>query len=247
MPWWGLPACLTIGFVAGVINTVAAGGSFLTLPLLLFLGLPATMANGTNRVGVLLQNVSAVWGFHRAGVLEWSWALRASIPVCAGGLAGAVAALSVPDVAFRRILAIAMLAMTFATLVYRAIAPARSEPAPPLRPGTAIGLFAMGVYGGFLQAGIGFLSLAITSLAGIDLVRGNGIKAIVVFLLTLLTLLVFAGTGNVDWLAGLALGTGNALGSLIGVRLAVLQGQRWLEYAVSIALVVFALFLWTGG
>jgi uncharacterized membrane protein YfcA len=88
---------MAIGFVAGVINTIAAGGSFLTLPLLLFLGLPATVANGTNRVGVLLQNISAVWGFHRGDVLEWSWGLRAALPACTGAAAGVIAALSVPE------------------------------------------------------------------------------------------------------------------------------------------------------
>ena len=93
----------------------------------------------------------------------------------------------------------------------------------PWHPGIVAGFFAMGVYGGFLQAGVGFLSLALTSVAGIDLVRGNGIKSFVVLLLTLLSLAVFAGTGHIDWPAGLALGRGSALGSVVGVRLAILR------------------------
>jgi len=68
------------GGVAGVLNVVAAGGSFLTLPLLIFLGLPASVANGTNRVAILLQNIGAVWGFHRYGVLDWRAILWAAIP-----------------------------------------------------------------------------------------------------------------------------------------------------------------------
>jgi len=244
MPIWGLAACMAIGFIAGVINTIAAGGSFLTLPLLLFLGLPTTAANGTNRVAVLFQNTSALWGFHRGDVLEWSWGLRAAVPACAGAAVGVTAALTIPDIAFRKLLAVAMLAMTLFTLIYRAVAAPRPEPISPWHPGMVAGFFAMGVYGGFLQAGVGFLSLALTSVAGIDLVRGNGIKSFVVLLLTLLSLAVFAGTGHIDWPAGLALGSGSALGSVVGVRLAILRGQRWLEYVVSIALVIFAVVLW---
>jgi uncharacterized membrane protein YfcA len=137
-----------------------------------------------------------------------------------------------------------MLAMTLFTLIYRAAAAPRPEPISPWHPGMVAGFFAMGIYGGFLQAGVGFLSLALTSLAGINLVRGNGIKAFVVLLLTTLSLAVFAGTGHIDWPAGLALGTGNALGSVVGVRLAILRGHRWTEYVVAITLVIFAVVLW---
>ena len=244
MPLSGVLACIIVGFLAGVLNTIAAGGSFLTLSLLLFLGLPATAANGTNRVAVLFQNIGALWGFHRGDVLEWTWSLRASVPACAGAALGVTAAFYVPDTAFRKLLAVAMLAMTLFTLIYRAVASARPRPMSPWHPGIVAGFFAMGVYGGFLQAGVGFLSLALTSVAGIDLVRGNGIKAFVVFLLTVLSLAVFAGAGQIAWPAGVALGLGSAIGSVIGVRLAILRGQRWLEYVVSIALVIFAVVLW---
>ena len=235
---------MAIGFIAGVINTVAAGGSFLTLSLLLFLGQPAILANGTNRVAVLFQNIGAIWGFHRGDVLEWSWGLRAAVPACAGAATGVAAALYIPDFAFRKLLAIAMLAMTLFTLIHRAVAAPRPAPINPWHPGVVAGFFATGFYGGFLQAGVGFLSLALTSMAGIDLVRGNGIKAFVVLLLTLLSLAVFASTGHVDWPTGVALGAGSALGSVVGVRFAILRGQRWLEYVVSIALVIFAVVLW---
>lgn len=108
------------------------------------------------------------------------------------------------------------------------------------------GFFLTGVYGGFLQAGVGFLALAMTTLAGFDLVRGNAVKVFAVLLLTILSLVAFAGTGHVDWPAGLALALGNALGGLVGVRLAVLKGQRWLQAVVTVTIVVFAVLLWDG-
>lgn len=241
----GLAALFGAGFVAAVLNVVAAGGSFLTLPLLLFLDLPATVANGTNRVGVLAQNVSAVLGFHRHRVLPLGWALAVSVPAVIGASLGVWGALTVPDIAFRRILSVVMLTMTLGTLLHRSFAgPARPEPQHPWHWTMIGGFFLMGLYGGFIQAGVGFLALALTTIAGHDLVRGNAIKVFTVMLLTTLSLAVFAGTGNVDWPAGIALGLGNMLGGVVGVRLAVLKGHKWLEHVVTATIVIFAVMLW---
>jgi uncharacterized protein len=241
----GYVALVVVGFVAAVINVIAGGGSFLTLPLLIFLGLPAPIANGTNRVGVLAQNVSAVAGFHRHDVLPVRWSLAVSVPAMAGAALGAWAALHVSDLAFRRTLAFAMLAFTLATLWNRGTpAGTRAEPRPAAHPLMAAGFFVTGVYGGFLQAGVGFLVLAMTTMAGLDLVRGNAVKVFAVMLLTLLSLGIFAGAGQVDWPAGAALGVGNLLGGIAGVRLAVRQGHRWLQGAVTVTVVVFAILLW---
>jgi uncharacterized membrane protein YfcA len=241
----GLTALFVVGFVAAVINVIAAGGSFLTLPLLLFLGLPATLANGTNRVGVLAQNVSAVVGFHRHQILPLRWALQVSVPAVIGAAIGVWAALNVPDIAFRRILSIVMLVMTLGTLLHKSMRGApRTEPQNPWHWSMLLGFFFMGLYGGFLQAGVGFLALAMTTLAGLDLVRGNAVKVFAVMLLTTLSLAVFAGTGNVDWPAGIALGLGNVLGGVVGVRVAVLKGHKWLEHIVTVTIVIFAVLLW---
>jgi hypothetical protein len=114
-------------------------------------------------------------------------------------------------------------------------------------PAMVVGFFLSGLYGGFIQAGVGFMALGMTTLAGLDLVRGNAVKVFVVMLLTLLSLAVFAGTGNVDWPAGAALGLGQMLGGLVGVRVAVLKGQKWLEHVVTVTIVVFAVMLWVTG
>jgi uncharacterized membrane protein YfcA len=121
-----------------------------------------------------------------------------------------------------------------------------SRPAP-IRSRSAIitiGFFLIGVYGGFLQAGVGFLILALTSMAGFDLVRGNAIKVLSILLLTVLALAVFASHQSVDWPLGLALGAGTLVGGQVGVRLTVLKGHRWVQTVVSAAIVVFAIGLW---
>ncbi len=231
------------GIVASIINVVAGGGSFITLPILIFLGLPGVVANGTNRVGVLMQNASAIWGFHNARVLDWRWALTASVPAIVGSAIGTWAALYVGDEMFRRILAIVMVVITVTTLL-----------APDPRAGTAArssqswlvaaGFLLVGLYGGFLQAGVGFLVLAITTWAGMDLVRGNAIKVVSVLLVTVLALAIFAVNGSIHWPMGIALAIGNTLGGLIGVRLAVTKGHRWLKGAVTATIIVFAIRLW---
>jgi uncharacterized membrane protein YfcA len=245
VPPLGLAALFAVGFIAAVINVIAAGGSFLTLPLLLFLGLPATVANGTNRVGVLAQNISAVLGFHRHNILPVRWALGVSVPAVAGAAIGVWAALNVPEIAFRRILSVVMLTMTLGTLLHKSLRGETPEhPESPWHWTMVVGFFCTGLYGGFLQAGVGFLALAMTSVAGHDLVRGNAVKVFTVMLLTTLSLAVFAGTGHVDWSAGVALGLGNILGGIVGVRVAVLKGHKWLEHVVTVTIVIFAVMLW---
>jgi uncharacterized membrane protein YfcA len=239
-----LAVLFAAGVVSGVLNVVAGGGSFLTLPLLIFLGLPAGVANGTNRVGVLAQNVAGVWGFHRSRAIDWRWGLAASVPAMAGAALGAWAALQLSDFAFRRMLSVAMLGMTLWTVLRPPGQRDRTDFTSPWHPGMVLGFFAIGLYGGVIQAGVGFAVLAVTSLAGMDLVKGNAVKLLTVLLLTLLSLAVFASGGAVDWPLGLTLAAGNIIGALAGVRLAVTRGHQWIQRVVTVSVVVLALLLW---
>ena len=235
---------LVVGFVASTVNTLAGGGSFLTLPLLMFMGLPAGAANATNRVGVLAQNVGAVWGFHRYGVLDWRWALGAAVPTAVGSGIGAWLALGMGDREFKRLLAFLMIAICLWTLLDRGRSRKGAAGALVERPWLVkAGFFLVGIYGGFVQAGIGFLVLALTTLAGFDLVRGNAVKVLAVLLQTLVALAVFLTAGQVRWAEGACLAAGGLLGSLVGVRLTVLKGHRWLETVVTVTMVLFAVRL----
>lgn len=252
-------ALFAVGVVAGALNVVAGGGSFLTLPTLIFLGLPATLANGTNRVAILLQNVAAAWGFQRHRVLHWPFALAVAVPATAGAALGAWLALEVGDETFEKILALLMVAVSLWTLAdpFGAQREGGSEAgtgrrggltwgeaSAAQRGGLAAGFFAVGVYGGFVQAGVGFLVLAATSLAGFDLVRGNAVKVVAILAFTLLSLVIFASQGQVAWATGLVLAAGTVTGSQVGVRFTVLKGHRWVRRVVTAAIVVFAVLLW---
>jgi uncharacterized membrane protein YfcA len=232
------------GVVAGALNVVAGGGSFLILPILLFMGLPSSLANGTNRVGILAQNAVGSFGFHQHGAMDWPWSLTASIPTMIGAAVGVWAALDIPDLAFRRILSIAMVAVTVWSLLNRQTPAAARDVKPASHWLVVLGFFIVGVYGGLIQAGIGFLVLAITTAAGMDLVRGNAVKLLTVMMLTIISLIVFSAAGQVDWPRGLALAAGNWAGAIIGVRMAVLKGHGWLQKVVTATVILFAVALW---
>lgn len=239
------------GLIAGAINVIAGGGSFLTLPILMFLGLPAGLANGTNRVGILLQNVGAVWSFERHRVLDWTSLWWAAGPATAGAVLGTWGALIISDQAFKRILAILMLTVSVWTLW----SPRRRRDgelsADGSRSGwqyalTGLAFFGVGIYGGFVQAGVGFFILAVTSAVGLDLVRGNAVKVLTVLCFTALSLGLFAWQGQVHWLMGLTLAAGTIIGGLVGARLTVLKGHRWVRGVVTVTIILFALKLWFG-
>ncbi len=230
------------GLIAGALNVIAGGGSFLTLPILIFLGLPPTVANGTNRVGILLQNVGAVWGFRRHRVLDtrdWAWVL---LPAVAGSIAGTVLALRIGDAAFQRILASLMIVATLGTLWSPRIGGEGREGLS--RAPLALGFLLAGVYGGFVQAGVGFLILTVTSLAGLDLVRGNALKVFCILAFTAVSLGIFAWNGKVEWIPGLALAGGTILGGQLGVRWTVQKGHAWIRGVVTVAVLAMAVLLW---
>lgn len=223
---------------------MAGGGSFLTLPLLIFLGLPHAAANGTNRLAILIQSAGATAAFKSAGAVETTTLLRLGICAILGAGLGSALALRVGEAAFLRVLAIVMVLFTLIPLLGRR----RSEPGSTSGRATGAALpaafVAVGFYGGFLQAGVGFLALGATSWAGIPLVAGNAIKVACVFLFSIVSLAVFAAGGAVDWGTGLALSIGTLSGALVGARLTLAAGERVLRAVVSVVTLAFAAALW---
>jgi uncharacterized membrane protein YfcA len=234
------------GLVAGTLNVIAGGGSMLTLPVMIFLGLPPTVANGTNRVAILIQNIGASWAFHRKKLISRDWLLLAVPPALVGVVVGTLVAVKIGDLAFQRILALILVALA-AWTVWRPIKPPEEGDAPPPK-GTrrwafALFFFFAGAYGGFIQAGVGFIILAVTTAGGLNLIRGNALKIPLVLAFTAVALAVFAWNGKVDWGVGLALAAGNFLGGLAGVRLQISKGHKWVRGVVTLTIVVFAVRL----
>ena len=243
--FWQLPLLFFVGIVAGIINTLAGGGSLLTLPLLIFMGLPGAVANGTNRIAIFCQNIFAIRGFSKRGVMPLQLALLCTPPALLGSWLGANLAISLDDQVFKRILALIMVGV----LIFTAIDPMKRFRQEDVQFGLwrkiliIITFFGVGIYGGFVQAGVGFLIITALLIHGLDLVRINAIKVFVIFAYTFVALGVFIYHGQVDYSLGFALAAGNSIGGIIGPKLAVEKGHDWIKKVVSITVLVFALKL----
>jgi uncharacterized protein len=235
-----LAATPLVGFAAGFINTLAGSGSLITLPLLILLGLPANVANGTNRIGVLVQNIVAVATFRRRGALDLAGTPWLILPAVAGAILGAQLAADLDEVLLRRTIGALMIVMLFVVL---------------LRPrqwiaGHATGrhgsgwlkiplFFAIGVYGGFIQAGVGiFLLAALVLGAGYNLVGANVVKNLIVLVFTVAALAVFVINDQVDWGLGLLLATGQAAGAWVAVHMALERGAVFVRWVLITVLLV---------
>ena len=241
---------VAVGILSGFINVLAGGGIFLTLPALMFLGLPATVANGTNRIGILMQNIGAIQTFRRAGHFPIRLSLILSIPAVAGSLLGARWAVTIGDEAFQKALAVIMLAVTLLAMwnpkgrtLQKSPPGEESRLSGWQRAGLLPVFFVIGIYGGFVQAGIGFLIIASLVLLGLDLLRISALKLIVIFILTIPACVVFVFTGKMVLWAGLILGVGNVIGAKIASRKALQKGHEWIRKVVTVAVLMTALGL----
>jgi uncharacterized membrane protein YfcA len=244
-PTWAHLSLFAAGLAGGLLNVVAGGGSFLTLPILILTGLPPVVANGTNRVGVLFQSVAAAWEFRRSGIGQAGWAWAAGVPSTAGALAGSLIATRISDDLFRTTLSWLMIVMSLCIVwdpIGRKALPASGGPVS-IGWWARAGFFAAGLYGGFVQAGVGFLLLAVTTLAGFDLVRGNSLKVLCVLIGAPISLAIFAVRGQVSWIHGLSLGAGMLIGGFLGARLTVLKGHAWVRGVVTLVVIALAVRL----
>jgi uncharacterized membrane protein YfcA len=243
MAWYFYPAVIAAGFGAGFINTLAGSGSLITLPLLIFMGLPATVANGTNRIGILMQNIVGVGSFHRTRLLDIRGTIILGVPATVGSILGAQIAVNLNEVVMRRTIG-AMLLIMMGVMLVR---PQRWLEARSLimegHPGLLqLGLFFLiGIYGGFLQAGVGIFLLAGLVLAvGYDLVRANAVKVGIVLFYIPFTLLVFLRNGQVNAGIGFVLGLGNMLGAWVAVHTAAEKGNAWVRRLLIVVIVLSA-------
>ena len=230
------------GLVAGFVNTVAGGGSVVTLPILIeAVGLPATVANGTNRVAILLQNVAGVSGYRHGGVLEPRRVLPVLPATLVGAALGAFAPTQISPEAMRKDFAfdIVLVALSVVVKPQRWLEGSESRLTEPWR---SLAFLGIGFYGGFVQAGVGFLLLAgLVFGTGFDLVKGNAAKVFLVLLYTPVTLFLFWRAGQVAWVAGLVLASGNVSGALLASWLAVKKGAGWIRGVLVVAAIAAAL------
>jgi uncharacterized membrane protein YfcA len=232
-----------VGSVAAFINVNAGGGSSLTLPALIFLGLDASVANGTNRVAIIFQNISAVYSFKKEKYYELKNSMILSLLSLPGAVAGAFFAIKISNEAFEKILGIIMI-----LLIITMILPQKREKNISddfkLSWKLILSMIAIGFYGGFIQVGVGFIIMALLhNFLKLDLIRVNMHKVFIVFIFTIPALIVFILTDNVNWFYGLSLSAGNAFGGWWGAKLSVRKGEKLIKAVLIISIFIMAIKL----
>jgi len=232
---------LVTGVTAGFMNTLGGGGSLLTLPMLIFLGLPAAVANGTNRIALIVQNVVGVSNFRRKGFFYPKLGITLAIPAVFGSFFGARLAISIPEELFQKILAVIMIVVMILILTRpekRFLKEIEGENLSTVRLVVSIFVFfGVGLYGGFINAGVGFVIIvALTLITGMSLVKINSLKLFIVLIYIFSSFIVFLVHGKVDWILGLTLAIGNALGAYLGSNFAVSKGDKWIRVFIVIAI-----------
>jgi len=228
------------GILSGFLNTVAGGGSLLVLPLLVFSGLDMGVANATNRVAILLQSVTASRSFIREGALDVRQILPIALPAVLGSLAGTFVAIQLDEKMLRGLIALVISVMALLLVFRPAMWEERRVVNMPRWVSFSI-FFLIGVYGGFVQAGVGFFLIwALAGLGGRDLVEANGAKVFIVGCFTAVSLALFASNGMVRFGTGLILACGSMIGAYMGARFTMAKGNRVIRWILACTVMVSA-------
>jgi len=228
------------GLAAGFINALAGGGSAITIPIMTEI-VGVNVANGTNRIAILLANASALTRFQRGGAVPWGSVTRLIPPTVIGAAVGAWVATQISGDVMKRVFAV-VLVIVAASVLLRPARWVEGRERQIAEPWRSLAFFGIGFYGGSVQAGVGFLLLIGLVLgSGMDLVRGNAAKVVLILAYTPVALLLFASAAQVDVKVGLVLSAGQMTGAWIGARFAVLKGAAWVRWVLVAAAIVAAL------
>lgn len=233
-------------FIAGVINTLAGNGSVITLSLLTdLIGLPGNIANGTNRVGVLLQGIGSSSGFAKNKMIDFSRSKTIIILTILGALGGVTVATIVSNEQFLSVFKYLMIFMLLIILVK----PERwlkSSDVKKLSLWVSIPAYLLlGFYGGFIQMGMGIFFLAVTVLvAGYSIMEANALKTLVTTIYTIVVLGIFHFKGLVQWETGLLM----AIGQTLGGYLTAAYATKWKDidiwaYRLLVIIIIFAILI----
>lgn len=236
---------LITGVATGFLNVMAGGGSMLSVPVMVFLGVPGSIANGTNRIAILPQNLSAVIAFYRKGFANFKLSLSLAICTIPGALVGAWLATRIANNQFNIWLAIIMIIILIimalpdnkTSHVQKPISLARMVLGHCL-------MVVIGFWGGFIHIGVGFLLMPVLSrVLGMDLITTNSHKVFIVFCYTVVALLVFASQLQLIWQYGLALAAGTTIGGILAANFQIKQGVGIIKWTLNVVVIIFIIKL----
>ena len=245
--WYHYVLLIVVGFAVGFINTVAGGGTLLSLPVLIFLGLPPNVANGTNRVAIVIQTAFAIAGFKSKGVTTFPFNAYLGASALLGAIIGASIAVDIDGAVFNKILAVIMIAVIL-IIVFKPKINLKDVHERLTGKYLWLGMLAFfffGIYGGFINAGLGFIIILFLHFFNhMSLVRANATKVAVVCIYTLSALVVFILNDKVNWAVGFVLAIGNATGAWIASRVSVNKGDGFIKTFLLVVVVIMAIKLW---
>ncbi len=242
--WYITLLIIGAGFLAGFINTLAGSGSIITVPLLMFLGLPATVANATNRIMIFFTNIVGVASFRQQKVFKLRENIWLSLPAIVGAIIGAKIAVDINELIMTRIIGALMIFLLF-TVIYKPqkwLKAIGENTESKFKIWQYIVMFFVGLYGGFIQIGVGvFLLSGLVLSAGFDLVKANAVKLFIILIYTTFALGIFIYDGQVNFIAGLLLAAGSTIGSFIASRIAVDWGPKFVRIILIIVILSAAI------
>ena len=238
---------VVVGFIAGFINTIAGGGSLLTLPVLIFMGLPPSVANGTNRIGIVIQMIAGSAGFKSKGITTFPFSIYMGISALVGSLIGAQIAVDIKGETFNKVLSFVMIAVVLIIAFKPKI---KTKELIERTTGkhlwiSCVAFFVFGIYGGFINAGLGFiLILFMHYFNRLSLVKSNATKAVIIIIYMSAALLVFILNDKVDWKMGLIMAIGTSLGGWLASRFSVEKGDGFIKIFLVVVVSFMAIKLW---
>ena len=241
--WQIISLLVVAGFSVGFINTFAGSGSVISYSFFMLLGLPAHTANGTIRLGVVLQTLAATYNFYKKDLLEVKKGFLISIPIILGSVTGALIAVNIDKNVFEKVVGVIMVIMLF-FIFYKPQRWLRGKEQiseKPIKFWHYIIYYLIGIYGGFIHIGVGiFLLAALVLVSGYDLVKANAIKLLTVFLYTPFALLVYIMNDQVSYAIGLTAAIGNLAGGIVASKLAVKKGATFIRWILIGVIFLFS-------
>jgi len=233
-----------VGLVAGFINIMAGGGSALTLGVLIWLGVDSTVANGTNRIALLVESISGVVSFKKEKYSDFGQSLKFSVCTLPGAILGAIYAVKIDKVLFQRILSGVIIFIIIMLIIPKSKNKVREKRSKFLEMMIYPAMFLVGFYGGFVQAGVGFIIMAsLKYLRGLNLVLVNMHKTFIILIYAIPIIIIFGITRNINWVYAVFLASGNALGAWYSAKLSVVKGEKIVKVILGIAMVIMAIKL----
>lgn len=246
--WWEYgqyAAFFILGAVVSLINSIAGGGSSLSLPIMIFLGMPPTVANGTNRIGLIIGNISSVANLAKHGYLDTKLFRQLLLPSLIGAFIGVFFLVSIGDKAFQAVIAIAIcLVVVMSRLRKDIFGKPPVTPPEKLTPGGAIGFALVSIYGCIVQIGVGFVQIfSLTRYTGLDPIHVNALKNCLTTVFLVVSTAALAFAGKVNWPIAIVMSAGAWCGGYFGSALQRKKGNKFIENFISVCSLALAAYL----